>query len=230
MMYTMTSYVFAKGNAMNKDLLEKGLGIEYAAAGWTVAGAIAALVAGAVAGSIALIAYGLDSVIAGVAAGMPVLRLRKQRAEPGAAPADGVPAGKTRFVFGVSFFLVALYLLNESASRLYYGEKPETSMAGVVLAALSVVIMTGLSIMKMRLGSAPEIRPFRDRARETAMRGFLALVLLIGLWLHALYGWWWADPAVALLMIPVIIREGWTAIEASKESGRGEMTGTRTPD
>jgi divalent metal cation (Fe/Co/Zn/Cd) transporter len=221
----MTSSVFAKGNAMNKDLLEKGITIEYAAAGWTVAGALAALVAGAVAGSIALIAFGLDSVIAGVAAGMLVLRLRSERAESGAAPADGDLAGKTRFVFGVSFFLVALYLLNESASRLYYGEKPETSMAGAVLA-----IMAGLTIMKMRLGSEPEIRPFRDRARETAMRGFLSLVLLIGLWLHALYGWWWADPAAALLMIPVIIREGWTAIEASKEAGRDGMSGTRTID
>ena len=215
---------------MNKDILEKGIKISYAAAGWTVAGAVAALAAGAVAGSIALIAFGLDSVIAGTAAGMLVLRLRSKRAEPAAVLADSVPAGKTRFVFGVSFFLVALYLLNESASRLYYGEKPETSLAGIVLAVLTLVVMIVITIMNLRLASAPELGPFRDQARETAVRGFLSLILLVGLGLHVLYGWWWADPAAVLVMIPVIIREGWTAIEASKESGRDGMSGTRTPD
>ena len=133
-------------------------------------------------------------------------------------------------MFGVSFFLVALYLLNESASRLYYGEKPETSMAGIVLAALTLVVMIVITIMNLRLASAPELGPFRDQARETAVRGFLSLILLVGLGLHVLYGWWWADPAAVLVMIPVIIREGWTAIEASKESGRGGTSGSRTPD
>ncbi len=214
---------------MNGVVLEKGVKLEYAAAGWTAAGAIAALAAGAVAGSIALIAFGLDSAIAGVSACMLVLRVRRKRAEPDAVVSHGA-AGKTRFVFGVSFFLLALYLLNESASRLFYGEKPETNSAGIVLAALSLVVMVVLTVMKLRLVAAPDVRPFRDFARETAARGFLSLVLLAGLGLHALYGWWWADPAAALLMVPVIIREGWTAIESSKESGRDEITGIRTPD
>jgi divalent metal cation (Fe/Co/Zn/Cd) transporter len=215
---------------VNKELLEKGIKLEYAAAGVIAAGAIAALVAGAPAGSIALIAFGLDSVIAGAAAGMLVMRLRRKRAEPEADARKGAPVGKPRFVLGVSFFLLALYLLNESASRLYYGEKPETSMAGTVIAALSLVIMIVLTIMKLRVAATPEIRAFREYARETAMRGFLSLTLLVGLELHALYGWWWADPAAVLLMIPVIIREGWTAIESSKEAGRGDTMGTPTPD
>ena len=214
---------------MSGDVPEKGLKLEYAAAGWTVAGAIAALAAGAIAGSIALIAFGLDSAIAGAAACMLVLRVRRKRADPEAV-SPHIAAGKTRFVFGVSFFLLALYLLNESASRLYYGEKPETNIAGIVLAALSLVVMIVLTVLKLRLAAAPEIRPFREYARETAARGFLSLVLLVGLGLHALYGWWWADPAAALLMVPVIILEGWTAVESSKESGRDEINGTRTPD
>jgi divalent metal cation (Fe/Co/Zn/Cd) transporter len=214
---------------MSKDILDKGITLEYAAAGWIAASAVAALVLGGIAGSIALIAFGLDSVIAGAAAGILVQRLRRRRAEP-EADAKNIPAGKTRFVVGVSFFLLALYLLNESTSRLYYGEKPEISMAGVALAALSLVVMIVLTIMKLRLAATPEIRAFREYARETAVRGFLSVVLLAGLGLHALYGWWWSDPAAVLLMIPVIVREGWASIEASKEAVTNETTETRTPD
>lgn len=214
---------------MTKDALDRGITLEYAAAGATAAGAIAALVAGGIAGSIALIAFGLDSVIAGVDAGMLTQRLRRRRAEPDAGT-ERIPPGKTRFIVGVSFFLLALYLLNESTSRLFYGEKPEISMAGIVIAALSLIVMVMLTLMKLRLAATPGIRAFREYARENAVRGFLSAVLLAGLGLHAVYGWWWADPAAVLLMIPAIVREGWTAIEASKEAARAETSETRPPD
>ncbi|HEY6010392.1 MAG TPA: cation transporter [Nitrospirota bacterium] len=215
---------------MTSDLPEKGITFEYAAIGWTAACAIASFVSGVNAGSIALIAFGLDSAIAGAAAGMLARRLRRTRAEPTVGRGRGAAAGKSGFAVGVSFFLLALYLLNESASRLYYEEKSETSLVGIVIAALTMVVMIVLTVMELRLTPSPGIRIFREYARENAVRGFLSLVLFAGLGLHILYGWWWADPAAVFLMIPVIIHEGWTAIESSKESGRDKTTEKRTPD
>jgi divalent metal cation (Fe/Co/Zn/Cd) transporter len=115
------------------------------------------------------------------------------------------------------FFLLALYILNESGPRLFYREKPEKSSLGLALSISAVIITVVLAVLKLLTAKALESRTLRTDARETAVRCYLPLVLFFGLWLHASYAWWWADPAAALFMLPLIVREGWKAIEASKD-------------
>jgi divalent metal cation (Fe/Co/Zn/Cd) transporter len=134
---------------------------------------------------------------------------------------------KVLFTVGVAFFLLALYIMNESGSRLYYGEKPETSTIGLVLSVLSLVGMPILAVMKFRTARGLEIRALRIDAQETAVCTYLALTLFLGMSLNLWFGWWWADSVAALLMLPLIVREGWEAVEASKRAYY-ESSSTRT--
>jgi len=180
---------------------------------------IVALVAGVTGirtGSIALIAFGLVSIIGLVMASILLLRLRNELQGQKSKEAYTRTERKVLFIVGVAFFLLALYIMNESGSRLYYREKPETSTIGLVLSVLSLVSMPILAVMKFRTARGLESRALRIDARETAVRVCLALTLLLGMGLHAWLGWWWADSVAALLMLPLIVREGWEAIEGSK--------------
>lgn len=199
-------------------LLTRGVGLEYYAAGWRVIEAVVAVAAGIITGSVALIGFGLDSVIGGVTAGMLVWRLRHELRAVQAPEAYSITERKALFVSGITFFLLALYLLNESGSRLYYKEKPAESLVGLSLAAFSLIIMPALALMKLRVARALESRVLRVDAVETAIRMYLSFTLFLGLGLNAWLGWWWADPVAALLMIPFLFRAGWVAIEKSKEN------------
>lgn len=192
---------------------------------------IVALVAGVTGirtGSIVLIAFGLVSIIGLVMAGMLLLRLRNELQGQKSKEAYTRTERKVLFIVGVAFFLLALYIMNESGSRLYYREKPETSTVGLVLSVLSLVSMPILAVMKFRTARGLESRALRIDARQTAVCVYLALTLFLGMSLHAWLGWWWADSVAALLMLPLIVREGWEAIEGSKrafyESGTTRMS------
>ena len=218
----------ATGQGTDKtDLLKKGVQLEYLTIGWNTIGALVAGVTGIATGSIVLIAFGLVSIIGIVMAGMLVLRLRNELQGQKSKEADIVTERKVLFVVGVAFFLLALYIMNESGSRLYYGEKPETSTMGLVLSVLSLVGMPILAVMKFRAAQGLESRALRIDARETAVCTYFAITLFLGITLHAWLGWWWADSVAALLMLPLIVREGWEAVEGSKRASYESGT-TRT--
>ncbi len=199
-------------------LLKKGILLESATAGWSLFSAAAALAAGIAADSIVLTCFGLDAVLTAVFAGLIVLQLRSPFHGQVRAHEYAVYERRALFVTGVSFFLLALYVLSEAGSRFYYDEKPETSITGLILAVLFVVVATTLAVMKFRTAKDLETAPARAGASMTVYSIYLSLVVLLGLVLRLLYGWWWADPAAALLMIPVIARRGWEAVEQSKVS------------
>jgi divalent metal cation (Fe/Co/Zn/Cd) transporter len=190
-------------------------------------GALVAGVTGIRTGSIVLIAFGLVSIIGLVMAGMLLVRLRNELQGQKSKEAYTRTERKVLFIVGVAFFLLALYIMNESGSRLYYREKPETSTVGLVLSVLSLVGMPILAVMKFRTARGLESRALRIDARETAVCAYLALTLFLGMSLHAWLGWWWADSVAALLMLPVIVREGWEAIDGSKRASYESGT-TRT--
>jgi divalent metal cation (Fe/Co/Zn/Cd) transporter len=210
------------------NLLKKGVQLEYFTIGWNVIGALVAGVTGIATGSIALIAFGLDSVIGIVLAGMPLRRLRLELQGQKSKEAYTAMERKVLFVVGVAFFLLALYIMNESGSRLYYREKPETSTVGLVLSVLLLIGMPALAVMKFRMARGLESRALRIDARVTAVCAYLALTLFLGLGLHAWFGWWWVDPVAALLMLPLIVREGWEAVEVSKKGTPYGSGTTRT--
>jgi divalent metal cation (Fe/Co/Zn/Cd) transporter len=218
----------ATGQGTDKtDLLKKGVRLEYLTIGWNMIGALVAGVTGIRTGSIVLIAFGLVSIIGLVMAGMLLLRLRNELQGQKSKEAYTRTERMVLFIVGVAFFLMALYIMNESGSRLYYREKPETSTVGLVLSVLSLVGMPILAVMKFRTARGLESRALRIDARETAVCAYLALTLFLGMSLHAWLGWWWADSVAALLMLPLIVREGWEAIEGSKRASYESGT-TRT--
>lgn len=195
-------------------LLQRGLRLELFTISWNVIEAIVAIAAGVAAGSIALIGFGLDSVIEVIAASALYARLR------GELSAAGSGEGAERRALGivaVTFFLLAAYVGYESFSKLATREHPAGSLIGIALSAVSLVVMPFLATKKLRVGRDLGSRALVADSKETFACASLSLTLLVGLALNATLGWWWADPIAALIMLPFIAREGWEAWEGSRE-------------
>ncbi len=169
--------------------------------------AVIALWSGARAASVALVGFGLDSIIELLAASALLWRLS---AEAGGATPQTIVA-RERFVHrfvGVTFFALALYVSVEAGWTLWAREVPGISGIGIVLAIASLVIMPLVSWGKLRAAREIGSAALRAEAKETLACSYLSLTLLIGLVANAAAGWWWADPIAALLMVPWLFKEG----------------------
>ena len=185
-------------------LRRRGFWLEYASMGWMVAEAGVAITAGFIASSIALVGFGLDSVIELLSAGIMVWQLRS----------DG-EARETRAVrlIGVTFFALAAYLAAESIHDLVSHARPEQSIAGIAVTAAALLVMPGLAVAKRRTGQALGNRTLIADSAETAFCAATSAAALTGLGLNAWLGWWWADPAAALVIAALAVREGIEAWE-----------------
>ncbi len=212
------------------DLLNKGVKLEYISIGMSMIGAAIAGTTGVTTGSIALFAFGMDSFIGIGSAGMLLWRLRRELQEQKIGEAYTSAERKVLFGIGVACFLLALYILNESGSKLYYLEKPEPGSFGLALSVLFLVVMPVLAVMKFRASRGLDSRALRAEARGTAVSAYLAFILSLGLGLNIWLGWWWVDAVAALLMLPFIVREGWEMVEESKkEISRGSGSAKASP-
>ena len=182
-----------------------------------------ALYAGVQAGSIALVGFGLDSVIELTAAAVVLWRLRLEARGAEVERVQIVEAAVSRFV-GVTLIALAAYVVIQSVWILWTREAPQESWLGVALAVLSLLIMPLLGIGKLRAADEIGSRALRQEAKETFACAFLSFALLLGLGANAIAGWWWADPAAALLMVPWLVREGLEAFESDEdeEDERGQ--------
>jgi divalent metal cation (Fe/Co/Zn/Cd) transporter len=198
-------------------ILDRALWLERLTIAWNVAEAVIAVGAGWLAGSIALVGFGLDSVIETIAA---VALYRRLRAELAGATEDEAEAHerKALWIVGVTFLLLSAYIAFEAVSTLWTTELPQASPVGIILASVSLVVMPVLALAKHRTGKALESRALVADAKETFVCSYLSLTLLAGLGLNALFGWWWADPIAALAMLPFVLHEGWEAIEEAREA------------
>ena len=196
-------------------LLRKGLRLEVFTVGWNVVEAIVAITAGYVAGSIALVGFGLDSVIESVSGVALFHRLRGELIAGDEASNEARERRALLFV-GISFFLIAAYVLYESVSALWLIEEPEHSTVGILLAAVSLVVMPLLGWRKLTTGKDLNSRALLADAKETFVCSYLSLALLLGLGLNAFFGWWWADPVAGLAMLPLIVHEGYEALEGAR--------------
>ncbi|HSL70939.1 MAG TPA: cation transporter, partial [Longimicrobiales bacterium] len=174
--------------------------------------ALVAIGAGLRARSIALVGFGLDSIIELAAAGVVLWRIRLEARGARAEEVAGAEERVERFV-GITFFLLALYVGFEAGSRLWRHEAPAESTIGIILAVASLLIMPTLALAKLRVARALGSAALRAEARETLACAYLSLTLLAGLIANAWLGWWWADPVAALLMVPWLVREGREAFE-----------------
>jgi divalent metal cation (Fe/Co/Zn/Cd) transporter len=117
---------------------------------------------------------------------------------------------------GVSFLALAAWVAYESVSALVLHEPPSASYVGIVIAALSLVVMPWLAHRKRAIAASLESRALEADSRQTSLCAYLSAILLGGLALNALVGWWWADPAAALAMVPIIGHEGVTALRGER--------------
>lgn len=194
-----------------RALLRRGLRLEVFTVGWNVLEAIIAISAGVLAGSVALVGFGLDSVVESISGVALYHRLRSELRE-GSAEGNEARERRALHLVGISFFLIAAYVLYEAATGLMQREEPAHSAIGIALAAVSLIVMPALGWAKLstarRLGS----RALAADAKETFVCSYLSLALLLGLGLNAWLGWWWADAVAGLAMLPLILYEGWEAI------------------
>jgi len=195
--------------------LRWGLRLEYFTVGWNSLEAIVAIGAGVIAGSIALVGFGLDSVIEVLSGAILFWRLR---AELGGADQEASERAERRALLavGLSFFILGTYVLYESGKKLWLQEHPEESVVGLGLAILSLVVMPALALGKHRTAKRLGSRALAADAPETLICSYLSLTLLLGLGLNAWLGWWWADPVAALAMLPLLVHEGKEAVEEAR--------------
>jgi divalent metal cation (Fe/Co/Zn/Cd) transporter len=161
-----------------------------------------AIGAGITAGSIALIGFGADSLIEALA-GFIVLWLFT-------GARIGSPAAERRAqqLVAASFFMLATYVAVESVRSLVGGPQPDTSWLGIGLAVFTIPTMPMLALVKRRIGHQLRSAATVKEASQTQLCAYLSVALLVGLLANALAGWWWADPAAALVIAAVAVREG----------------------
>ena len=185
--------------------------LEYATLSWNVIEGGVSIAAGLLAGSVALLGFGVDALIESVSGA--VLLWRLQLGHVG----ESRERAALRLV-GISFLLLAAYVLFEAATSLLRREPPEASTVGIVIAAISLAVMPLLARAKRRVAARMGSRALAADSRQTQLCAYLSAILLVGLALNHLLGWWWTDPLAALVMVPIIAREGIEAL-------RGETCG-----
>jgi divalent metal cation (Fe/Co/Zn/Cd) transporter len=190
------------------SFVRRGLRLEYVTLAWNSLEALVAVVAGVLAGSIALMGFGMDSVIECASGAVLVWRLRT---DADAHRRERVESVAVRLV-GASFLLLASYVAYESASTLLKRDAPEHSIPGILVAVASLIVMPVLARAKRRVAQGLNSGAMHADSRQTNLCAYLSAILLGGLLLNATLGWWWADPVAGLIMIPIIAKEGVDAL------------------
>ncbi len=182
--------------------LRSGRRLEYLTIGWNSLEAVAAIFAGLMAGSVALVGFGFDSVIEVSSGAIVLWRL-----------VSGAHRERLALkLVGISFLALAVYVTFDAAKSLWLREPPEASLIGIIIAALSLIVMPLLARAKRKVATTLNSGAMQADSRQTDICAYLSAILLAGLALNWLFGWWWADPLAACLMIPIITREGIQAL------------------
>ena len=197
-------------------LLRRGLWLEGLTILWNVIEAAVAIGAGWIARSIALLGFGFDTAIEIVAAAVLFRRLT--------AEARGVPPQESRLrehqalrIVGITYFILSAYIVYASLRTvLSQDEAPDRSPLGIAVALAALGTMPVLAWSKYRVGEQLASRALVAEAKESLVCAYLSFTLLLGLGGNALLGWWWADPAAALAMVPFLIHEGWEAVQDAR--------------
>jgi len=190
-------------------LLRRGVLLELGTVAWNVIEGIIAVSAGMLASSVALIGFGIDSFVETASGAVVGWRLRAELR--GAADHERAELLERRAgrIAGALLLGLAAYIVIDAGRRLLgYGEAAEESRVGIVLTAISLAVMPLLGWAKLRTATSLRSGALRADAYETIACSWLSLTTLVGLILNAAMGWWWADPLAALLIVPLVVREG----------------------
>src|SRR5580765_6225371 len=187
-----------------RQLVRRGERLEYFTIAWNSLEALVSIVAGLIAGSVSLIGFGLDSLIEVTSGSALLWRLHHDLDH---SRRDQVEHSTVRIIGGC-FIALALYILIESGSALIRQEIPERSVPGILIAAVSVVVMPMLAREKRKVAAGIGSGAMQADSRQADFCTYLSAILLAGLLLNAVAGWWWADPVAGLVMVPIIAKEG----------------------
>jgi divalent metal cation (Fe/Co/Zn/Cd) transporter len=192
--------------AQRQKSLQKGLWFEYFTVGYNLLEAVVAVLLGLGAGSIALVGFGLDSLLESSSGGILIWRLKAEAT--GGKTAEEVERRAVRLV-ALAFFALALYVGIRSLVALISQSEPEESLPGIILAVVSLIVMPLLAWGKKRVAKQLDSRALEADAIQTLVCVWLSVFLLVGLGANALLGWWWADPLAGVGIAVYAAKEGW---------------------
>jgi divalent metal cation (Fe/Co/Zn/Cd) transporter len=190
-----------------RAVVRRGQRLTWATIGYNSFEAVLAIGAGFAAGSVALVGFGFDSVIELASSLAGLWRLQ----------VDATPISRERaerralLTIGIAFLLLAGYVLLDACRTLLTRTPPKESLLGFLIAAGSLIVMPLLARAKRQVAAQLASQALTAEARQTQICTYLSAILLGGVGLNAAFGWWWADPIAALLMVPLI---GWEGLEA----------------
>ena len=190
-------------NQNRGELIKRGILLEYFTIGWNLLEGAVAVGAGILAGSPSLVGFGFDSFIESTSGAALLWRLQVDDEET----RERREQIALRLV-GACFLLLAAYVAYDAITALIWRESPETSYIGIALLMISLVVMPILARSKRRVAVQIKSRALEADSKQTDLCVYLSAISLGGLGLNALFGWWWADPVAALVMIPIIVNEG----------------------
>ncbi|MCK5438707.1 MAG: cation transporter [Gemmatimonadetes bacterium] len=202
-------------------LLHRGRQLEVFTVAWNSAEGVVSIAFALLAGSIALIGFGVDSLIEMSSGFVLLWRLQTRRDMESAEHAETIAL---RLV-GLSFMALASYIAFESIAALVRQEPPAASVGGIVIAILSLIVMPILARAKRRVAAAIESRALHADSIQTDICMILSAILLVGLGFNAVLGWWWTDPVAGMAMVPLIAREGISALRGERCEEIPEMAG-----
>jgi divalent metal cation (Fe/Co/Zn/Cd) transporter len=185
-------------------LVRRGLRLNYVTIGSNTLEAIVSMAAGLVTGSVALIGFGVDSVIEVTASAAAQWRLRADLDPARRAHVERV----THRVIGGSFLALSAYVTIKSVTTLVHREPPDPSLIGLGVLVLSAIVMPLLARAKRQVAQALGSHALEAEATQTTACAYLSIIALTGVALNTFAGWWWADPVAALVMVPILLNEG----------------------
>jgi divalent metal cation (Fe/Co/Zn/Cd) transporter len=189
--------------------VRRGIRLEYLTVGWNILEGAIAILSGTIAGSVALVGFGIDSAIESSSGAVLLWRLHAERNGQNVERLEQ----KTLKLVGIGFFLLAIYIAFDAISTLISRETAHRSVIGIALSLASLIVMPLLAKAKRRTASELNSAALYADSRQTSICAYLSAILLGGLLLNAVAGWWWADPVAALVMVPIIVQEGREALK-----------------
>jgi divalent metal cation (Fe/Co/Zn/Cd) transporter len=206
--------VLLKTPASRARTLAHALRLEYLTVGWNVIEGVVAIAAALAAGSVALLAFGIDSFVECASGAILIWRLRAEKTARDTASVERLDRRAHQLV-GWSLFALAAWVVFDASKALWLQERPEPSFVGMALLVLSIAAMYWLAKAKRRAAAALKSRALEADSFQTSACFWLSVVGLGGVALNAAFGFWWADPIAALGIAVLLVKEG-------REGLRGE--------